>query len=77
MTLNGVLSLVTMDRLTGWPDVRRAKNSDSGARGLVQLLRDLFTTIGIPEELAMDRGTEYVSHEVQQFLKTYGVTTGY
>ena len=36
-------------------------------------LRELFQTFGIPEELASDGGTEFMSHEVQSFLKRYGV----
>ena len=56
MSLNGIHYLVTVDRLTGWPDVRRAKGQDMGAKGLVNLLRDLFTTYGIAEELTSDGG---------------------
>ena len=53
--------------------MRRAKVEDSGGRGLVKLLRDLFTSFGIPEELTSDGGPEFMSHEMQQFLKRYGV----
>ena len=56
MSLNGIHYLVTVDRLTGWPDVRRAKGQDMGAKDLVNLLRDLFTTYGIAEELTSDWG---------------------
>ena len=64
MTLNGVQYLVVVDRLTGWPDVRRSKHDDSGAKGLVKLLRDLFSTYGISEELASHGRTEFTSYEV-------------
>ena len=73
MSLNGIHYLVTVDRLTGWPDVRRAANSMSGSSGLISLLREFFTTFGIAEELASDGGSEYMSYEVQSFLKKYGV----
>ena len=65
--------MVTVDRLTGWPDVRRAKYSESGGAGLVKILRNLFITFGIPEELASDGGPEFVSGEVQKFLGRYGI----
>ena len=73
MTVQGIPYLVTVDRLTGWPDVRRARGNDSGGQGLVKMLRDLFTTFGISEELTTDRGPEFMSHEVQKFLQLYGV----
>ena len=37
------------------------------------MLRDMFTTFGISEELTSDGGPEYTSHEVQKFLAKYGV----
>ena len=73
MAINGVPYLVTVDRLTGWPDVRRATSSDSGGAGLVKMLRGLFVTFGISEELASDGGAEFMSNEVQKFLHKYGV----
>ena len=45
MSLNGVPFLVTVDRLTGWPDVRRARNNDSGGQGLVKILRYAFRDV--------------------------------
>ena len=33
MTLNGIPYLVTVDRLTGWPYVRRSRHNDAGANG--------------------------------------------
>ena len=37
------------------------------------MLRDLFTTFGIPEEITADGGPEFTSGEVFKFLKQYGV----
>ena len=73
MTLNGTPYLITVDRLTGWPDVRRAKNEDAGGSGLVKLLRELFMSFGIPEELTSDGGPEFTASETQSFLRKYGV----
>ena len=38
--------------------------------GLVKLLRELFTTYGISEELASDGGAEFTSYEVQRPLRS-------
>ena len=73
MTVNGVPYLVIVDRLTGWPSVQRSRNNDSGSTGLVKLLREMFTTFGIAEELTSDGGPEFMAHEVKNFLAKYGV----
>ena len=36
MSLNGIPYLVVVDRLTGWPSVLRAKNSEGGSAGLIE-----------------------------------------
>ena len=72
--LEGSTYLVTVDRLTGWPDVRQTSNGLGGAKGLKTLLRDLFGTFGIPESLTTDGGPEFSSGETKKFLKTYDVS---
>ena len=37
------------------------------------MLRDLFMTFGIPEELASDGGPEFTAAETKKFLDTYDV----
>ena len=43
-----------------------------GSKGLTSMLRDLFMTFGIPEELASDGGPEFTAAETQKFLNTTG-----
>ena len=45
----------------------------SGSKGLIEVLRGLFQTFGISEEISSDGGTEFMSGEVQKLLSTYGV----
>ena len=71
--LEGSNYLVTVDRLTGWPDVRKMGGHVRGARGLTMCLRELFRTFGIPEELTSDQGPEFTATETAKFLKTYDV----
>ena len=73
MALNGVPYLISADRCTNWPDVRRAKGENRGSKGLISTLRDLFTTFGIPEVMTSDGGPEFASSDVKSFLDRYGV----
>lgn len=43
------------------------------AHELVSSLREFFTNYGVPEELATDGGSNYMSRETQDFLITWGV----
>ena len=71
--LKGSTYLVTVDRLTGWPDICCMVGSLRGSKGLTLMLRNLFMTFGIPEELASDGGPKFAAGEMQIFLNTYDV----
>ncbi len=62
--------LVIVDRYSNWPIVNKAKD---GATGLINILRRIFATYGIPDELSSDGGPEFVAHSTQQFLRTWGI----
>ena len=62
--------LVIVDRYSNWPIVNKAKD---GATGLINILRRVFATYGIPDELSSDGGPEFVAHSTQQFLRTWGI----
>ena len=62
--------VVVVDRYSNWPIVER---SHDGSKGLIQTLRRIFVTFGIPEELTSDGGPEFSSHCLSQFLKDWGV----
>ena len=67
--------LITVDRMTGWVDVRRAKpqTGESGTPGLMDMCREMFRCFGVPLELASDGGPEYSSREFNDFLQRWGV----
>ena len=73
--LEGTHYLVTVDRFTGWVDVRRAEpgTDEAGAKGLISVMKETFMAFGVPEEVANDGGPEYKSHEFGDFLKRWGV----
>ena len=73
--LEGSHFLLTVDRFTGWVDVRRAKphTEESGARGLIRAVKESFMAHGVPIEMANDGGPEYRSKEFGDFLSRWGV----
>ena len=56
----GKYYLVLVDRYSHWPTVYSSSN---GASGLISSLRGVFSTFGIPEELASDGGPEFTAAE--------------
>lgn len=62
--------LVSVDRYSNWPIVERATE---GANSLINNLRRLFVTFGIPDELSSDGGPEFVASATTKFLVNWGV----
>ena len=62
--------LVIVDRYSHWPMVYRAKD---GSSGLVKLLRRVFSTFGVAEEVASGGGKEFTAGATQTFLKNWSV----
>ena len=73
--LEGFKFLVTVDRLSGWCEVFRAKSGteSAGARGLISALRRLFATFGVPQEVSSDGGPEFIAKETEDFFDRWGV----
>ena len=73
--LEGKHYLVTVDRLTNWPDVRQAEphSNDSGSKGLIRVFRELFATFGVPVQVSTDGGPQYIAKDFGDFLDTWGV----
>jgi hypothetical protein len=66
----GMQYLVIVDRYSNWPIIERAQD---GAKGLINCLRRLFATFGIPDECATDGGPEFTAASTRQFFKDWGV----
>ena len=62
--------LVAIDRYSNWPIIERGND---GSNGLINNLRHMFGTYGIPDELASDGGPEFTSSTTTRFLKDWGV----
>ena len=62
---------VLVDRFSNWPSI--CQTIGGGAKDLIKFLRKHFETFGVPEDITSDGGPEFVSHDVQMFLKRWGV----
>ena len=65
----GIPYLIIVDRYSGWPVVKKAKD---GATGLVNTLKEVIDTFGVPEELSSDGGPEFSSSTTKKALKQWG-----
>ena len=65
----GIQYLIIVDRFSGWPTVTKAKD---GTIGLIQALKDIVNTFGIPEELSSDGGPEFTSAALKKILNQWG-----
>jgi len=61
--------LVAVDRYSNWPIIERAHE---GSKGLIDCLRRIFATYGIPDELASDGGPEFTASATSNFLRDWG-----
>ena len=64
---------VIVDRYSHWPLVYRAEDTETGSKGLIKHLREIFSTYGVPEEISSDQGTEFTSKETKEFLDKWQV----
>ncbi|XP_037522989.1 uncharacterized protein K02A2.6-like [Rhipicephalus sanguineus] len=64
--------LIVVDAYSKWLEVRTTRNIQSPT--LIEELRNLFATFGIPERVVTDNGPSFVSAEMEEFLKKNRVT---
>ena len=61
-----------MDKYSGWLSIFHfAKDT---ANNVIKAIKDYFSTFGVSEIICSDGAKVFVSTEVQEFLKTWGVT---
>lgn len=70
LSFKGRHYLVIVDRYSHWPIIEK---STEGSKGLIDCLRRVFATFGVPDEIATDGGLEFVAEMTQRFLKVWGV----
>ena len=62
--------LVT-DAHSKWPEVNIM--SSTTAVRTISVLREMFSRLGIPEQLVSDNGPQFLSDEFKQFMTTNGI----
>jgi len=70
-TTEGQKLLVTLDGHSKLPEVRIMKRTD--AASLIGVLRTMFATWGLPEEMVSDNGSPFQSAELAEFFKNNGI----
>jgi hypothetical protein len=71
--MQGHQYLAYADRYTGWVTIAKCDPLQANARTLCKELRTLFGIYGAPMELSTDGGQPFASHQLQQFLRQWGV----
>ena len=71
--LNGQKYLLYAERYSGWITIIKPHRNENDAKFLMKQLRTLFCIYGAPNELSSDGGPPYDSHEMFNFLHTWGV----
>ena len=73
-TIEGKNYLITVDRFSGWPDIRETPaHMEYDTKSLIRGCREIFASFGVPEELASDGGPQFKSHQFEKFLKDWGI----
>ena len=67
--------LVAGDRLSGWVEIFKAPSgtAQSGANGLILVLREMFATFGVPEDISSDGGPEFTAALTLKFFENWGI----
>ena len=63
--------LIVVDSYSKWVEVRHV--SSTATINVVNTLRQLFATFGVPEVIVSDNGTSFTSSEFEQFLKANAI----
>lgn len=69
--LLGRTYLVVVDAYTKWVEVRHVTQATSAA--VIDVLRSLFATFGIPRKVISDNGKAFISNEIKQFYASNGI----
>ena len=63
--------LVVIDSHSKWLEVKHTTSTTS--QRTTAVLRDLFSSYGLPEEVVSDNGPQFVSHDFTNFMKMNGI----
>ena len=68
----GSMWLLLVDAYSKWPEVIQM-NANTTSRATIRALRSIFARTGIPMTLVSDNGPQFVSEEIESYLRSNGV----
>ena len=68
----GSMWLIVIDAATKWPEVIQM-NSNTKAERTIEVLRSLFSRLGIPNQIVSDNGPQFTSDVYHQFCTNNGI----
>lgn len=69
--IEGLSYLVVIDSFTKWPEIFQTRSTTTSAT--IGFLKETFARYGVPDTIVSDNGTQFSSHEFQQFCESFGV----
>ena len=63
--------LLVVDTHSKWPEVFIMTSATSSKT--IELLRTLFSSYGLPEQIVTDNGSQFISTEFQEFMQNNGI----
>lgn len=70
-SLGNTSIFVVLDQLTKFPFIKPIRNATS--KTAITILKDLYSTFSVPQEIFSDNGTQFTSHIFQDFHSSLGV----
>ncbi|XP_037928832.1 uncharacterized protein K02A2.6-like [Teleopsis dalmanni] len=64
--------LVVIDAFSKWPEIIQTKSIT--ATQTISSLKEIFARFGLPKTIVSDNGTQFVSHQFQEFLAENGIS---
>ena len=69
--LYGKMYMIIIDTHSKWPEV--FEMTSTTASKTIDVLRGVFATYGLPDEIVSDNGPQFIADEFHMFLKSNGV----
>lgn len=70
--INGQMLFVIVDAFTKWTEIFITKTTTSS--WVINKMKQLFITFGLPVTIVSDNGSQFTSHEFEDFLKNSGIS---
>ena len=58
---------ILVDTHSKWPEVMEMKTTTT--EKIIEVMRTLFASYGIPDQVVLDNGTQFMSEEFTEFMR--------